>query len=152
MIKPELNDRLEQAFEVCELHLSRMKFACSKVDSLLSLTQENYYNLEDETIGFLDQFIFRFSKLQDFIGTRLFPSVLEYLAEPVAEHAFIDMLNRPEQLNIIPSALNWIEIQKIRNEITHEYPASLNEKIAGLNILFDQWAELKRIVIKCRSV
>jgi hypothetical protein len=152
MNEQELNDRLHQIFDICALHLMRMDFAKSKVEPFLPLNRDNYYDLDDITIGFLDQFIFRFSKLQDIMGSRLFPSILELLAEPVSEKAFIDILNRLEKLKIIESALQWIELRKIRNDIAHEYPASITERIEGINILFDNLELLKQIVEKCRSV
>ncbi len=141
-----------QTFDVCALHLKRMDYAKSKVEPYIPLNRDRYYALDDDTIGFLDQFIFRFSKLQDIMGSRLFPSILEALAEPVTEKAFIDILNRVEKLGILDSALSWIELRKIRNDIAHEYPASLIERIEGINILFDNLEVLKQIVEKCRSV
>ena len=73
MIGPELNDSLMQTFDTCALHVKRMEFAKSKVEAFIPLRRDNYYSMDDEMIGFLDQYIFRFSKLQDTIGSRLFP-------------------------------------------------------------------------------
>jgi uncharacterized protein with HEPN domain len=61
-------------------------------------------------------------------------------------------LNRLEKLEIIESALHWIELRKIRSDIAHEYPASLTERIEGINILFDNLEILKQIIEKCRTV
>jgi len=152
MNKQEFNDRLLQIFETCSIHLKRMDFAKSKVEPFLPLHRDNYYDLDEITIGFLDQFIFRFSKLQDVMGSRLFPSILELLAEPANEKAFIDILNRLEKLKIIESALHWIELRKIRNDIVHEYPAALTERIEGINILFDNMEILRQIIEKCHSL
>ncbi len=152
MTESVLNEKLLQTFQLCDLHIRRMRYSSSKIEPFLPLNRDNYYSLDDDTIGFLDQFIFRFSKLQDLIGARLFPLILEYLAEPVVDKAFIDILNRLEKIGILHSAQNWIELRKIRNEITHEYPTSLNERIAGINILFNQWEEMSKVVINCRSV
>jgi len=152
MIKPELNDKLIHIFNTCDLHLKRMDFANSKVDPFIPLNRDNYYSLDEETIGFLDQFIFRFSKLQDMMGNRLFPSLLEALAEPASDKAFIDILNRLEQLELIESASEWIQLRKIRNDIAHEYPASLLERIEGINILFQNLGKLKYIIENCKSV
>ena len=149
MKKKELNDKLSQVFDACKLHIQRMNFANSKVQSFLPLTRDNYYELDEETISFIDQFIFRFSKLQDLMGARLFPSILELLAEPVYDKAFIDILNRLEKLHVIESATEWVELRNIRNDIAHEYPASLLERIEGINVLFNNWGKLEQIVEKC---
>lgn len=145
-------DKLNEIFEVCSLHLKRMHFAHGKIGSFIPLNRDNYYEMDDETISFLDQYIFRFSKLQDVMGSRLFPSVLEYLAEPMNDRPFIDLLNRLERLGIIDSAMNWIELRRVRNEISHEYPTSLPERIEGINILFEQLKTLQEVVERCKRV
>ena len=152
MIGSELNDRIIQTFDTCALHLKRMEFAKSKVGAFIPLNRDNYYSMDDETIGFLDQYIFRFSKLQDTMGSRLFPLTLETLAEPVSDLAFIDILNRLEKLEIIDSAHSWVQLRKIRNDIAHEYPASLIERIEGINILIDRLDVLKQIIKRCQSI
>ncbi len=129
-----------------------MDFAISKIEPFLPLNRENYYELNDTSISFINQFIYRFSKLQDIMGSRLFPSILELLAEPVTEKAFIDILNRLEKLKIINSALQWIELRKIRNDIVHEYPATLDERVEGINILFANLNVLKQIIENCKTV
>ncbi|MCL6102372.1 MAG: hypothetical protein M1292_07765 [Bacteroidetes bacterium] len=129
-----------------------MEFAKSKVGAFIPLNRDNYYSMDDETIGFLDQYIFRFSKLQDTMGSRLFPLTLETLAEPVSDLAFIDILNRLEKLEIIDSAHSWVQLRKIRNDIVHEYPASLIERIEGINILIDRLDVLKQIIKRCQSI
>jgi len=86
------------------------------------------------------------------MGSRLFPEILETLAESVIDQPFIDILNRLEKLEIIDSAFTWIQLRKIRNDISHEYPASLSERIEGINLLFDKLEELKQIVDRCRSI
>lgn len=148
----ELIDSLNQTFDTCKLHVKRMEFAKSKVAPFIPLNNDNYYSLDDETIGFLDQYIFRFSKLQDTIGNRLFPLTLEALAEPVADNAFIDILNRLEKLGIIDSAFSWIQLRRIRNDIAHEYPASLIERIEGINFLMNNLENLKQIIERCQSI
>ncbi len=152
MIVPDLNDQILQTFETCALHLKRMEFAKSKVVTFIPLNRDNYYTMDDETIGSLDQYIFRFSKLQDIMGSRLFPEILEALAESVTDLPFIDILNRLEKLGILDSAFTWIQLRKIRNDISHEYPASLIERIEGINLLFDKLEELKQIVDRCQSI
>ena len=129
-----------------------MEFAKSKVEAFIPLNRDNYYSMDDETIGFLDQYIFRFSKLQDTIGARLFPQTLEALAEPVTDKAFIDILNRLEKLGILDSAFDWVQLRKIRNDIAHEYPASLIERIEGINFLFNNLEGLKQIIERCQSI
>jgi hypothetical protein len=74
------------------------------------------------------------------------------LAEPVTDKAFIDILNRLEKLGILDSAFSWVQLRKIRNDIAHEYPASLIERIEGINFLFNNLESSKQIIEKCQSI
>ncbi|MBS0543668.1 MAG: hypothetical protein JSR40_08025, partial [Proteobacteria bacterium] len=69
----------------------------------------------------LDQFAYRYTRLQDDMGARLFPAVLRALGEEVAPMPVLDRLARLEQLGWLPSAEQWLELRRIRNEFTHEY-------------------------------
>ena len=82
----------------------------------------------------------------------MFPLTLEALAEPVSDKAFIDILNRLEKLEILDSAFSWVQLRKISNDIAHEYPASLIERIEGINFLFNNLESLKQIVERCQSI
>ena len=73
-----------------------------------------------------DAFVARFGRLQDTLGDKLLPVLLDWLAEPVA--AAIDNLNRAERLGWIGSVEVWIEVRRLRNRMIHEYvrdPAEL---------------------------
>lgn len=81
MILKEENDRMYLAYLVCTKHLQRMQFAHSNIQHLFPLTTTTYADLPDETLTFFDQLIFRFTKLQDTMGNKLFRFTLESLAE-----------------------------------------------------------------------
>ncbi len=151
MTNNELRTHIKQTLDTCFLHLQRIEFAKSKVSGLIPLSRKAYHSLSDEMISFLDQYIYRFSKLQDTMGNRLFPSLLQLLAEPIEDKAFIDILNRLEKIGIINSTQKWIQLRKIRNDIAHEYPSTLEERIEGINFLFEEIEQLKQILENCKS-
>lgn len=91
--------------------------------------------LQPEELSFFDQLIFRFSKLQDSMGSRLFPAILLNLGENVKGLPFIDLLDKLEELKIINSADDWMLLRETRNIVTHEYPFVTDEVIQGLNLL-----------------
>ena len=49
-------------------------------------------------VAYMDQFATRFSKLQDAMGAKLFPQVLDLVGEQGALNTFIDKLNRLEKI------------------------------------------------------
>ena len=78
-------DRLKEAVLLCSIHVERMSFAYSKIKKYFPLTVDTYSSLQPEEESFIDQLIYRFSKLQDSMGGKLFPAILENLGEDVYE-------------------------------------------------------------------
>lgn len=131
----EKSDKLNEAVLLCKIHSARMSFAWEKLKMHFPLNMEKYNRLKPEELSFFDQLIFRFSKLQDSMGGRLFPAILENLGEEVKGQPFIDRLVKLEELKILPSADDWILLRETRNLVTHEYPFITDEVIQGLNLL-----------------
>lgn len=131
----EKRDKLNEAVLLCTIHSERMSFAWEKIKMHFPLDKDEYLRLKPEELSFFDQLIFRFSKMQDSMGGRLFPAILENLGEEINSLPFIDRLVKLEQLAIIPSADDWMLLRETRNMITHEYPFITDEVIEGLNLL-----------------
>ena len=83
-------------------------------------------------MALFDQLVFRFSKLQDSMGTRLFRQILEFLEEDVSGLPFIDILTKMK-LNLIDNANEWISLRQINN-VSHEYPFIMEAQIEELNL------------------
>jgi len=143
-LKKRLNEYLLQ----CDMHLKRMNFAKNKVN--FPLKYKTYDSLGLEDFSYLDQFVFRFSKLQDTIGTKIFPLILEILGEEVKKLSFIDRLNRLEELEFI-NAEKWIELREIRNSATHEYFSNMYMIVDNLNAIYEASNELEKIYINLKE-
>lgn len=136
--KQEISERLQREFEICDKHILRINEALEELSSIFPLTTENYTTLNSEEIRCLDQFIFRFSKLQDAMGAKIFRYLLEYLDEDVNALPMRDILNRLEKYRFLPDANEWIYIRELRNEIAHDYPLMENDVVHILNELFSK--------------
>ena len=132
----DIKERLQREFEVCDKHILRITEALRGLSVESPVSVEFYANLSPEQVRCIDQFIFRFSKLQDAIGAKLFRYLLEYLDEDVTALPMRDILNRLERYQIIPSADEWNYIRELRNEISHDYPLMEDDVVAILNELF----------------
>lgn len=128
-------DRLDAQLEICAIHRKRMEWALEHLKDCIPLTPESYSSLDETQIEHWDQLIFRFGKLQDQLGEKVLPSLLEVLAEPVAGKPFLDQLARLEQLEIIPSVDQWLILRKARNASAHEYTYHPTEGAILLNDL-----------------
>jgi hypothetical protein len=141
----EMQDKLNEAVQLCIIHSERMSFAWSKVKNSFPLDNEKYMLLLPEELSFFDQLIFRFSKLQDSMGGRLFPALLASLGEEIRGKPFIDQLAKLEELNIIPDGNDWLLLRETRNIVTHEYSFIADEVIQGLNLLSQHYMLIMKI-------
>lgn len=138
-------DKLKETLHICEIHSERVNYALNKVKSYFPLTIEKYRELDSDDLSYLDQLIFRFSKLQDSMGNRLFPFLLRALGEDIDGKPFIDVLTKMEKLNLLENHKDWFLLRETRNLLTHEYPFVTQEIIDGLNLLIEQTYLLEKI-------
>ncbi len=150
--KTELNERLQREFEVCERHILRIKEAIESLDVELPMSSHCYNQLTAEQVRSVDQFIFRFSKLQDVIGSKVFRYVLELMDEEVTYLPMRDILNRLERYNLIPSAADWVYMRELRNEIAHDYPLMENDEVSIINELIAKTETLIHIFCNLKEV
>ena len=130
-------------FQEIDKHKERLKYAIDKIKSWDELDVEIF--TDPEKVETIDAFLFRFSKMQDTMGEKLFPLILEILGEEVRNKPFIDILNRLEQLEFLPSANKWKELRKIRNLITHTYPWEQEVLIGELKQAIEASEEMIKI-------
>jgi len=142
--------RLVRIFRECDAHQARMLSAYQKIQYKLPLQRDDYVQLSDDEVTHIDQFLFRYTKLQDAIGQRLFKTILIFLGEDVEHVPFLDVLNKLEKLKLIASAEKWQELREIRNAIAHEYDDSpelmvqiFNTIFSSTKVLIDIYAGLK---------
>ena len=150
--KQEISERLEREFTICDKHILRINEALEVLKGILPLSADSYASLDSEQIRCLDQFIFRFSKLQDAMGAKIFRYLLEYLDEDVTALPMRDILNRLERFQILPDVNEWIYIRELRNEIAHDYPMMENDVIRILNELFSKVDIMYDIYDKLKAV
>jgi len=133
---------LEDIYKVLDLHFSRAGQATTEILRM----QLNAQIFDDfEAVKTIDTFIYRFSKIQDYMGEKLFPAVLDMLGEYKTSMSFKDILNELERLELIQSVRQWMEFREIRNALTHEYPENTNEIIEGIELAVNVYAEIKNI-------
>ena len=139
--------RLQDAWRECERHVYHLFHAMASIHAFWPLTGTSYANLSDEQVQDVDQFILRFTKLQDTMGSRLFPALLYYLTEPFDDRPLLDKLNRLEKLGFISSVEQWQMIRNIRNTFAHDYPDDLDKNAAQLNLAFELALDLHAMLV-----
>ena len=121
-----------------------MNFAYENISHLFTVDTKKISQLKKEEITFIDQFIYRFSKLQDALGQKLFKTVLINLDEEVTNKSSIDIFNRLEQLEIIKDYDKWKLLRDLRNELAHEYEEDEHEAAEKINLIISKKPELEK--------
>lgn len=115
--------RLQSVLEECSRHAAYIECAREDIFNLGEINAKTIEKLTRDDVRNIDQFAFRFTRLHDALGRRLFPVILEASGEPLLDEVtFIDKLNALEKLGAIESAAGWEKLRAMRNMLTHEYP------------------------------
>jgi len=140
--------RLIKYLEITQKQVEVLKKALQRLEN-------KTIDLNDEEIIFiLDSLLFRFSKLQDFLGQKIFRTFLEY--QGLELNTFYDILKELEKEEILDIDL-WGSLREIRNELAHEYPdkediegkivfiiSKINDLISVYEKIKDKFYEIKR--------
>ena len=145
--------KLTKNLNECYKHLERLNSAFEQLNKKYTfpIDEQAYDEIlnNSQDLAFSDQIIYRFSKLQDTMGAKLFKSLLLYQGENV-NRPFLDILNSLEKLDII-DVEEWFELRDLRNEIAHDYDDMADNIIEVLNTIYKQKLELKKILDKIKD-
>lgn len=120
----------------CETHARRMQWAKQALHTVFPLNADRLRGLDDAQVAIVDQFVGRFAKLQDAMGAKLLPMVLEMTKEQGDLEAYLDKLNRLEKIGALPLVDEWLELRELRNAFAHDYPEDSELQAAILNRAF----------------
>ena len=124
---------LQQIHSVCRGHVEALTEALQDMHAR-ALNAEEYAHLNKADRRLVDQFAYRYTRLQDDMGARLMPAVLKALGEDIAPMSAMDRFSRLEQLGWLSSADEWLALRQIRNQFAHEYPDSPAERFERLQV------------------
>lgn len=142
-VRIDMNNNIELSMETAERHNKRLTWAINQMKKFMPLTAERFEKLTDEELAALEMFASRFGKLQNILGTKILPAILEVTQEPGEYPTFIDKLNRLEKMSAIPSADEWTAFREIRNQFTHDYPEDPQLNANLLNGAYKQGKKLQ---------
>ncbi|MEY3787824.1 MAG: hypothetical protein RLZ75_2031 [Pseudomonadota bacterium] len=128
--------KLDKIIFECHKHIDRMNKAHQKLMPYFPLTKDGYSAFDDDKSSYLDQYLYRFLKLQDSIGQKLFKAVLAYKKEEVSNKSFIDIINRLEQLEYLQDVDAWFMLRDTRNQLAHDYEDDVDELLTIINKIF----------------
>lgn len=136
---------LQHALSVCLGHAEALLEALQDMQ-VRALSPDDYVSLNKEDRRLLDQFAYRYTRLQDDMGARLMPAVLKVLAEDIVPMSAIDRFARLEQLGWLPSSDEWLLLRQVRNQFAHDYPDSPAERYERLQVATQAAGQLLIVV------
>jgi hypothetical protein len=135
-------NKLNEIIKISDIHAEKIRLAQNRLQGIFPIDVEKFNNLKEEEFLFIELLVNRFSKLQDFIGTKLIDSFFEIKAEIVSNMTMIDKINRLERLGVIKHTSLWVQMIEVRNHLVHEYPNHPEITIRYINQVFELSSEL----------
>jgi predicted nucleotidyltransferase len=139
--------KLKKYFYECDRHLQRIEEACEDIEKIIPITTKKSLELTKEEVKSVDQYLFRFAKLQDCMGDKIFKIIISLYEINSSSLPFLDVLNKLEKIGFLNSAKEWINLRKIRNEISHQYDDNPQEISLSINNILYQKNIIKNIYI-----
>lgn len=113
-------ERLSFLLRVVKKEIHHLDYARNQAfKGNLTLQQIEVLDQQPDLALKLEAFTSRFSRLQDTLGDKLLPTLLQALGEPRAP--LLTNLNKAEAFGWLESTENWISLRQLRNQMVHEY-------------------------------
>ncbi|CAM4018075.1 hypothetical protein [Arcobacter cloacae] len=136
---------LQKRFDKLSKHYEALRDYKSLINNLLlekDIYEQFIFNtLKAEEKAILDAYLKRFSSIQDFLGAKIFPLLLDVAG--INSSKMSEVLYYIEKEEIIDSLENWIELREIRNELEHDYPEELKEALIDLKFCIDSFQKIE---------
>ena len=141
---------LQQSLSLCQGHADALQEALQDIHAR-DMDLDGFIHLSKQDRRLLDQFAYRYTRLQDDIGAKLMPAVLKSLGEDVAPMSALDRFFRLEQLGWLASADDWQSLRQIRNQFTHDYPDNPTERFQRWQAAVHAASQLVSVLTRFKS-
>jgi len=143
-------NRLRSYLLEANTHIERLNEVLNALKELYPLDIDKYNNLSLMEKNLLDALAFRFSKLQDLIGSKIFREYLKEVGFITEGKTFLELLREIEKEGIIDID-TWSDFRRMRNLIAHDYPEEVERKVEAINYLIENTPILIGVVKRIES-
>ncbi len=138
-------DLLQHRFNKLESHYVALK-SYQELIVALALQQaiyqpEVFVTLTVQEKALFDAYLKRFASMQDFLGAKIFPLLLDVAG--IGSSKMSEVLGLIEKEEIIDSISHWTELRHVRNELEHDYPDDLQEALQDLKFCVNEFNTLQ---------
>lgn len=141
---------LDSVIKTVILNAERLQNAYKHLLTDYPFTKDYFATPSYEQLANTDHLTSRFSKLQDIIGTKIFPLILKLQGEDITRLSYLDRLHLLEKFDFLENTEGWCQMREVRNHLMHEYPDDLdlmakyfNEAMIETKKLLEYWEVLK---------
>lgn len=135
---------LTKRLEKLQAHTSALSDYKLLIDEMLTrkdiFDPRIFTRLSASEKAYLDAYLKRFSAIQDFLGAKIFPLLLEVAGIGVSRMS--EVLFMIEKEGIIDSFEQWVELREIRNALEHDYPDNLEEALEDLRYCVEHFSTI----------
>ena len=135
---------LDDVLKKIDLHIKRALAAKNEIVQWGDFDESVFQ--DEERVKTIDSFIYRFIKLQDLTGQKLFKFYLDDIGDYRDDMSLLDVLDKLEKLRVIDKAETWMQFRKLRNELTHEYPDNEDEITEGIKLALEAFDATLNII------
>jgi hypothetical protein len=136
---------LKKRLEKLTGHFTALREYKAIIDTLADQRQVydpfEYESLRSAERAVFEAFLKRFSAVQDYLGAKIFPLLLE--VSGIGFGKMSDVLIQMEKEEIIDNVETWIDLRELRNELEHDYPDTLAQALQDLKRCVDHFPTLE---------
>ena len=145
-----INKKIEFYFYEADKHIEKIQKSKEILNKYFPFSIDTLEELNEIEKDKLDVLVFRFSKLQDLIGEKLFRNILNLMGYNT-QKPFIEILSELEREGLV-DINKWIALRNIRNSIAHEYPYQEEILIEAINFILENSQYLIEIVNNLKRI
>ena len=142
-------ERLQLHLQEAEHHIQRLNSVMVSLKNYYPFHEDIFHSLESNILDKLDVLAFRFAKLQDLLGSKIFREYLEVNSYPLEGKSFLELLKELDKEQIIDID-KWSEFRGVRNSLAHDYPFQEYEKLEAINYLIENIEYLIEVTKRVR--
>jgi hypothetical protein len=121
--------------------LSEYKTLIDALELNNDIYQADYFlQLEAQQRAILEAYLKRFASLQDYMGAKLFPLVIDMSGIVTTKTS--EVLAAVEREGLIDNLEQWIALRDLRNALEHDYPDTLEYALNELKLCVQSYSQL----------
>ncbi len=143
--------KIEKIFQECAKHLQRINEAYGDMTAFMPLTATKFQSLSKDEVQAIDQYLFRFAKLQDSMGEKLFKVLLGRFEQNADKLPFLDVIKKMEKYIDMDIVNEWQDLMNIRNQLSHEYEDDAIEMANSINLIYAKKEVIEGIYLAIKA-